>query len=84
MLYFSYKIRKEITKMKKYCIDNERMLDALIMYCEGKSCLWNALFGRKRTYFRNGEWAYSIYMIPERVYRMAVNIAKKYDDYEIL
>ena len=54
--------------MKKYCIDNERMLDALMMYCEGKSCLWNALFGRKRTYFRNGEWAYSIYMIPERVY----------------
>ena len=70
--------------MKKYCIDNERMLDAIIMYCEGKSCLWNALFGRKQTYFRKGEWAYSIYMIPERVYHMAMNIAKKYDDYEIL
>ena len=70
--------------MKKYYIDNERMLDAIIMYCEGKSYLWNALFGRKQTYLKNGEWAYSIYMIPERVYRMAVNIAKKYDDYEVL
>ena len=49
--------------MKKYYIDNERMLDALIMYCEGKSYLWNTLFGRKQTYFRNGEWAYSIYMM---------------------
>ena len=70
--------------MKKYCIDNERMLDAIRMCCEGKSYLWNALFGRKLTYFRNGEWAYSIYMIPERVQRMEMNIAKKYDDYEIL
>ena len=70
--------------MKKYYIDNECMLDALIIYCEGKSHLWNALFGRKQTHFKDGKWAYSIYMIPERVYHMAMNIAKKYDDYEIL
>ena len=70
--------------MKKYYIDNECMLDALIIYCEGKSRLWNALFGRKYTHFKDGEWAYSIYMIPERVYHMAMNIAKKHDDYEIL
>lgn len=27
--------------MKKYCIDNECMLDFVEMYCEGKSRLWN-------------------------------------------
>lgn len=34
--------------MKKYCIDNECMRDILILYCEGKSYLWNAfLVGNK-------------------------------------
>ena len=70
--------------MKKYRIDNECMRDILILYCEGKSYLWNAFFVWKRSHFRDRKWAYSIYMIPERVYRMAMNITKKYDDYEIL
>lgn len=30
--------------MKKYRIDNECMRDILILYCEGKSYLWNAFF----------------------------------------
>ena len=70
--------------MKKYYIDNKCMRDILMLYCEGKSYLWNAFFGWRRSHFRDGKWEYSIYMIPERVYRMAMNIAKKYDDYEIL
>ena len=70
--------------MKKYRIDNECMRDILLLYCEGKSYLWNAFFGWRRSHFKDGEWAYSIYMIPERIYRMAMNIAKKYNDYEIL
>ena len=70
--------------MKKYYIDNECILDFLTMYCEGKSFLWNAFFGWRRTYFRNGKWTYSIYMIPKKVYKMAMDMAKKYDDYEIL
>lgn len=70
--------------MKKYCIDNECMRDILMLYCEGKSYLWNAFFGWRRSHFKDGKWEYSVYMIPERIYRMAMNIAKKYDDYEIL
>ena len=70
--------------MKKYCIDNECMLDAIIMYCEGKSRLWNLFFGWRGAHFSDGAWAYSIYMIPERVYQMATNIAKKYNRHEIV
>ena len=38
--------------MKKYCIDNECMLDFIEMYCEGKSRLWNIFFGWRRSHFR--------------------------------
>ena len=31
--------------MKKYYIDNECMRDILMLYCEGKSYLWNTFFG---------------------------------------
>lgn len=70
--------------MKKYCIDNECMLDFIEMYCEGKSRLWNIFFGWRGSHFRKEKWAYSIYMIPKKIYQMAVEMAKKYDDYEIL
>ena len=70
--------------MKKYCIDNECMLDFIEMYVEGKARLWKILFGWRRSHVRKKKWAYSIYMIPEKIYQMAVDMAKKYDDYEIL
>ena len=70
--------------MKKYYIDNECMRDLLMLYCEGKSLLWNTFFGWRGSSFKNGEWVSSIYRLPERAYHMAMNIAKKYGDYEIL
>ena len=70
--------------MKKYYIDNECMVDFVEMYCEGKSYLWNLFFGWRRSHFRNETWIYSIYMIPEKIYQMAIDMAKKYDGCEIL
>ena len=70
--------------MKKYYIDNECMVDFVEMYCEGKSYLWNLFFGWRRSHFRNETWIYSIYRIPKKIYQMAIAMAKKYDDYEIL
>lgn len=70
--------------MKKYYIDNECMVDFVDMYCKGKSYFWNLFFGWRRSHFKNETWIYSIYMIPKKVYQLAIDMAKKYDDYEIL
>ena len=72
--------------MKKYLIDNVCMDDFLAMYCEGKTFLWNAFFGwRKTVYSKNGQkWLRSYYIVPERIYQMAKRSAEVWDDYKVL
>ena len=72
--------------MKKYLIDNVCMDDFLAMYCEGKTFLWNAFFGwRKTVYSKDGqEWSRSYYIVPERIYQMAKRSAEVWDDYKVL
>lgn len=70
--------------MKKYLIDNGCMEDFLEMYCEGKTFLWNAFFGWRKTVFSKDDQKCSYYIVPERIYQMAKRSAEVWDDYKVL
>lgn len=64
--------------MKKYIIYDELLNDFLGMYCEGKGYLWNAFFGWRGQHYKNQKWEYSIFIIPRKIYNLAVNLVSYY------
>ena len=70
-------------KMVIYKSDNEMVADLLLMYCEGKSFLWNMFFGwRESKVLPNGSNLYT-FKVPRNIWQMAEKVAKRYD-YEVV
>ena len=64
--------------MKKYIVNNERTRDLLEMYCRGRSYIWNMFFGWRRSHFSNDDWEWSLYVVPESVFKEAQYYADKW------
>lgn len=70
--------------MKKFQVKNIAERDMLEMYCAGKGWLWNRFWGC-RAYVRDektGDWKYSIYAVPLKVYCEVVIRARKWESAE--
>lgn len=67
--------------MKKIVIcmtDNELVTDLLLMYCDGKSFLWNMFFGWRETKVLPSGSNLCTFKVPDNVYQMAKKVAKRY------
>lgn len=64
--------------MKKYIVNNEHIRDLLEMYCRGRSYIWNMFFGWRQSHFANDDWKWSIYIVPEYVFKEAQYYADKW------
>lgn len=64
--------------MKRYIVNNERTRDLLEMYCRGRSYIWNMFFGWRHSHFSNDDWKWSIYVVPEYVFKEAQYYADKW------
>lgn len=66
-----------------YKTNDELVADFLLMYCEGKSFLWNMFFGwREAKYLLDGT-SYYTFKVPRKIWQKAERVAKKYG-YEIV
>ena len=67
--------------MKRMAIcetDNEMVTDLLLMYCEGKSFLWNMFFGWRKTKVLPSGSNLCTFKVPYNIYQMATKVAKRY------
>ena len=65
--------------MKRYRITDHAVADFLGSYCDGKSAIWNWLFG-----WRGGHWdtkgnlIYCEYIVPDKILNQAITLAKRF------
>lgn len=61
-----------------YKTNNEMVADFLLMYCEGKSFLWNMFFGWRETKILPDGSNLCTFKVPRKVWQMAEKVAKRY------
>ena len=66
-----------------YKTNDELVTDFLLMYCEGKSFLWNMFFGWRETKVLLDGTNYCTFKVPRKIWQKAEEVAKKYG-YEII
>lgn len=64
--------------MKRYIVNDARTRDLLEMYCQGKSGVWNMFFGWRQSHFFGDNWQWSIYIVPEHIFKEAQYYADKW------
>lgn len=70
-------------KMVIYKSNDEMVTDFLLMYCEGRSFLWNLFFGWRETKVLSDGTNMCTFKVPRKIYKMAEKAAKRYG-YEII
>ena len=70
-------------KMVIYKSDNELVTDLLLMYCEGKSFLWNMFFGWRETRVLFDGSQICVFKVPRDIWQMAEKVAQRYG-YEVV
>lgn len=66
-----------------YKTNDEMVTNFLLMYCEGKSFLWNMFFGWRETKVLSDGSNFCTFIIPRNIGQMAEKIAKRYK-YEVI
>jgi hypothetical protein len=70
-------------KMVIYRTNDEMVIDLLLMYCEGKSFLWNMFFGWRETKTLSDGSQICMFKVPRNICQMAEKVAKKYGYYVV-
>lgn len=70
-------------KMIIYTTNDKMVIDILLMYCEGKSYLWNMYFGWRETRILSDGSQICVFKVPRNICQLAENVAKRYS-YEVV